>query len=94
MLQYDYAKALPAQLSMSSLTSHVSTNPFFRKVSALLGEASTKEMGVHLEEQLCQYLVDPPIAIDLNPLAWWKINESKFPDVAKMARVFLAIPGK
>jgi len=28
----------------------------------------------------------------VNPLNWWKINETQYPQIAKMARDYLAIP--
>ena len=39
------------------------------------------------------YLSVPPISDEnINPLEWWKVNETQYPNVAKMARDYLAIP--
>lgn len=40
------------------------------------------------------YLQQPPASIRTDPLQWWKTNENTYPQLAKMARDYLAIPGK
>ena len=47
-----------------------------------------------LESELDSYLVERVTKRgQKNPLQWWKINEEKFPNVAKLARKFLCIMG-
>ena len=48
--------------------------------------------GLSASDELASYLADPRTRIDA--LDWWKINEGLFPRLARMARDFLAIPGK
>lgn len=31
--------------------------------------------------------------MDGDPFDWWKVNESKFPSVAKLAQRYLCVPG-
>jgi hypothetical protein len=31
--------------------------------------------------------------LDCNPLEWWKVNASSFPNLKRMARDYLAVPG-
>jgi hAT family C-terminal dimerisation region len=39
------------------------------------------------------YLSFPSITNqDIDPLEWWKVNESQYPNLARMARNYLAIP--
>lgn len=45
--------------------------------------------SVELEE----YLKQPTVSMNTNPLKWWKVNEEQFPNLAMMARDYLAIPG-
>lgn len=44
-----------------------------------------------LEQQLNSYLAAPPIDVTHDPLSWWKSNANRFPDVARLARAYLAI---
>uniref|UniRef100_A0A8C9WTI1 HAT C-terminal dimerisation domain-containing protein n=1 Tax=Sander lucioperca TaxID=283035 RepID=A0A8C9WTI1_SANLU len=46
-----------------------------------------------IKEEVASYLTASGITVDGDPLTWWKINESKYPDIAKMARCYLAVPG-
>ncbi|GES73509.1 zinc finger BED domain-containing protein RICESLEEPER 2-like [Rhizophagus clarus] len=39
------------------------------------------------------YLNEPPENFDMDVLAFWKVHENKFPNLFKMAKDFLAIPG-
>lgn len=51
-----------------------------------------KRRKVAISNELERYLVSPAIAEDRDPLAWWKANASDYPDLACMARDYLAIP--
>jgi hypothetical protein len=42
--------------------------------------------------ELEQYLQEPGIDMDADPLLWWKNRESKYPTLAHMARIFLSLP--
>ena len=41
---------------------------------------------------LNSYLAEDSISLSEDPLAWWRENESKHPEMAKIARFFLGIP--
>lgn len=45
-----------------------------------------------LAKELDSFLDEPNEAEDSNPLKWWQINQSKYPTVAAVARVYLGIP--
>lgn len=46
----------------------------------------------NLKIELNQYRLHPSIAITDDPLLWWKLNEIKYPNIARVARKILAIP--
>ncbi|XP_059916026.1 E3 SUMO-protein ligase ZBED1-like [Gadus macrocephalus] len=46
-----------------------------------------------IKEEVAFYLAASGIAVDGDPLTWWKSNECKYPHIAKMARCYLAVPG-
>lgn len=48
----------------------------------------------HIEhvDELQVYLTLPTIDGQIKPLEWWKINELQYPNLARMARDYLAIP--
>ena len=43
-------------------------------------------------QQLDGYLSEVPIPRSDNPLAYWRNNKGRFPDLAKMARKYLSAP--
>ena len=61
-----------------------------REMQAMLPEDDA--LGVSAEEECAIYLAEARHKME--PLDWWRINVGRFPRLAKMARDFLAIPGK
>jgi hypothetical protein len=61
-----------------------------REMQAMLPDDDVT--GVSAEEEFATYLAEARNKMD--PLDWWRINVGQFPRLAKMARDFLAIPGK
>jgi len=45
-----------------------------------------------MTSQLTQYFAIPRLPESDDPLAWWKMNASQFPEMAKLACKYLAIP--
>ncbi|GBC52400.2 zinc finger BED domain-containing protein RICESLEEPER 2-like [Rhizophagus irregularis DAOM 181602=DAOM 197198] len=52
-----------------------------------------KKRKTSYSDELKAYLNEPPANFDMDILAFWKVHENKFPNLSKMARDFLAIPG-
>ncbi len=46
---------------------------------------------IHVDE-VTNYLTMPKIHFDDCPLLWWKTNQTRFPILSKLARMYLAIP--
>ena len=44
-----------------------------------------------VEEEIQLYKMAPVIAIDSNPLDWWKAHEQSYPHLAKLAKRYLAV---
>uniref|UniRef100_A0A4W5K2U1 Zinc finger BED-type containing 4-like 2 n=1 Tax=Hucho hucho TaxID=62062 RepID=A0A4W5K2U1_9TELE len=57
----------------------------------LLGEDPTVRMP-EIHQQLENYIAEPLCKRSLSPLHWWRSKEHRFPAVARLARIFLAIP--
>ena len=55
----------------------------FKKKS--LGKSST-------QQQFANFRKEPEIEHNADSLKWWKLNENKFPSVAKLAKCYLNIP--
>lgn len=56
-------------------------------------EAQVKSFSVTVEEEVSAYRLAPCIHVDDDPFKWWKINESSFPHLSKLARLHLCVPG-
>ena len=69
-------------------------------MAELFGELFTSEKGTTkslsqiTEEEVMSYRLTGCIPVDENLLAWWGSNEHKYPHIAKLARRYLAVPGK
>ena len=59
----------------------------------LMGENYNTRSTDDVEKEVDIFLKDPPPLLDSNHAAWWKVNEGRFPRLAKLARKYLAIPG-
>ena len=46
-----------------------------------------------LQNEMMMYEQEAPIKAEENPLAWWEINSGRFPNIAKMAKKYLGVPG-
>lgn len=56
----------------------------------LLGPEETGSKS-SVEDELDQYLSETPLPRDQSPLVWWKLNSERFPNLARVAKVFLHI---
>ncbi|KAL0239487.1 hypothetical protein GEMRC1_009595 [Eukaryota sp. GEM-RC1] len=62
-----------------------------------LASLQEKKVCVRNEEQSTEldeldiYLSDGLIEMDQDPLMWWKLNESKFPTLARTSRIALSV---
>lgn len=52
----------------------------------------TSECGDTNMDELSKYLEDGNLDKTENPLDYWKANSSRFPKLATLARIFLAVP--
>lgn len=59
----------------------------------LLGDNYSSPDATDSEAQVDYYLRDIAPSLDINPLDWWKINASRFPKLASLARHYLCVPG-
>ncbi|KAJ1563324.1 hypothetical protein HK096_001421, partial [Nowakowskiella sp. JEL0078] len=62
------------------------------KTNSLQSRLAKKRKITSLSDQLADYFNIPPSDHDIDPLLWWKDHAISFPDVARMACDYLAIP--
>ena len=62
--------------------------PFF----ALLGEDEFNKKGVKPEDEIDLFRLERPVSRETDPLNWWRLNEHRFPGLAKLARAILCVP--
>ena len=55
--------------------------------------SQASKLEEQVERQLAVYFTEEAVPFDTNPLEWWKLHASRFPDVSALARKFLAVPG-
>jgi hypothetical protein len=53
---------------------------------------STPTISQTLAEEFDKFCSEPSVGEDTNPYEWWASNRTKFPNVAAVSRVYLAIP--
>ena len=58
-------------------------------ISFLIGENDTESNG---NMEVDRFLREPVINSEENSLEWWKRNQERFPNIAKLARRYLCIP--
>ena len=61
-------------------------------MSFLLGTSCESTSTLKWRDEILQFRREPQMHHDSNPLNWWKVNESRFPTLAKMARCYLCVP--
>lgn len=57
-----------------------------------ISDSETEAPSMTLNEKLEDYLKLKNVYMDLNPLIWWKENKTKYPKLAKIARIYLSAP--
>ena len=61
------------------------------KILKFLSTGEVEEKQVNSPE-LDMYLSEAIIHLDSNPLVWWRSNQDRYPELSRLARIFLAIP--
>lgn len=86
--------ALPAARSQSPVKRSGSSKVFsFGDPAVFAPAGQTTFQAPSPDAEIKKYESEPCIAGQEDPLLWWKANASRFPALAEMARVYLAIPG-
>jgi len=77
-----------------STSTQISSSPKKRKNHITHSIYNRKKKPVtSAEVELEDYLAQPTVNMQIKPLKWWKDDEELFPNLSKMARNYLAIPG-
>ncbi|XP_034238086.1 zinc finger BED domain-containing protein 4 [Thrips palmi] len=54
---------------------------------------TNEESSKKIQDEVKSYLLLPTIEVEEDPLAWWKANHTSFPNLALVAKQYLAIAG-
>ncbi|KAF0354785.1 zinc finger bed domain-containing protein ricesleeper 2-like [Gigaspora margarita] len=73
-------------------TQNQNNNQATNKSSGLMAYMVKKKRHNDLDE-LIKFLKEPPSNCDIDILTFWKLHETDYPNLARIARDFLAIPG-
>ncbi|CAG8446528.1 17985_t:CDS:2, partial [Dentiscutata erythropus] len=73
-------------------TLNQNNNQITNKPSGLMAYIVKKRKYTELDE-LVKYLQEPLVNCNIDILTFWKLHEKDYPNLSKMARDFLAIPG-
>ena len=85
--------AAPLPVS-TPLAKSKSVAPSFFDEDDILGFVAASNPKVEtVEQEMHCYLSGPRASTDTDPLAWWKVNQYIFPNLAGAAKDYLAIPG-
>lgn len=57
-------------------------------------QGKTRAAPDTIYDEIRRYEAEEVMESGGDPLDWWKLNGSRFPTLARMARIFLAMPGK
>jgi hAT family C-terminal dimerisation region len=77
-----------------STSTQISSSPKKRKNHITHSIYNRKKKAVtSAEVELEDYLAQPTANMQIKPLKWWKDDEELFPNLSKMGRNYLAIPG-
>ena len=84
----------PAPIETETDTGDGDDDNVYNSLSRFLGEtvATQDPAGPAIVDQLAKYLAMPDESANIDILVWWRKNKHLFPDVARMARQFLACP--
>lgn len=61
-------------------------------IATLFGEEYHSETSTTLEMEFSHYCDEKCIPPHLDPLAWWKVNETKYERLAQLAKAYLCVP--
>ena len=86
--QEDYLPTPIESRTASPTPSESSTNPIYRPKLFSIFEQNQPKASDEVEE----YLREDKIPFEQCPFNWWLNKKNKYPILAKMARIFLAIP--
>jgi hypothetical protein len=92
-LQGQAAEPTGANLDTSPPQKKSALAELFGETFACSKDMDSKTPADIIKEEVAFYLAASGIAVDGDPLTWWKSNECKYPHIAKMARCYLAVPG-
>ena len=53
----------------------------------------TQTPRLQIQKEIESYLDFPPIDAEVDPLAWWKAERGRFPNLANLAKKYLCICG-
>ena len=56
-------------------------------------ESAGSSLDKQIDIEITIYCMEENLNLDQNPLQWWKVEEPKYPNLSKLAKIYLAIKG-
>jgi hypothetical protein len=56
------------------------------------GQRNCTNLKQKVKEEVYAYIAKDSTSVESDPLDWWKSNETIFPNLAKLAKCYLAVP--
>ncbi|XP_050521556.1 E3 SUMO-protein ligase ZBED1-like [Daktulosphaira vitifoliae] len=78
--------------SMQNIEFNMEQNPLAQSSDLQFLYGNTIIKNDNLTTQFQIYTAEPQLRFDLNPYEWWKSREIKYPNLAALAKEYLAIP--
>lgn len=86
----------------STDTTATGSNPPATLLDSLLGSSDDEEedragqaeddVHTQVRKEVLTYFEEKSLAKEENPLLWWKVNNDKYPTLARLAKSYLCIP--
>ena len=90
-------RSVPATVSTVSSTEDTTDPPPSKKAKSLFSfmlepSAQSESQSTSLSNELDNYLQSSSVAMEVNPIDFWKKEKTKYPQLSKLAKEMLGVP--
>ncbi|CAG8498676.1 16909_t:CDS:2 [Racocetra fulgida] len=81
---------LSEEYPISSNPTNISSNNMFKNI--IFGESQNSQESMDELDYYLDFRQTPAVSNDFDPLLWWKQQQSRFPNLSKLAQKYLGVP--